>query len=88
MPISINEWIEIFSCNAHVTMPIVKSESKVEEYIHRISKSEMSKIIFDIYEPVQHYHGHKKPDMFDHPQLDISRRDIPLHSQEVSLLRA
>ena len=26
--------------------------------------------------------------MFDHPQLDISRRDIPLHSQEVSLHRA
>ena len=59
MPISINEWIEIFSCNAYATMPIDKNESKVEEYIPRISKSEMSKIIFDISEPVQHYHGHK-----------------------------
>ena len=87
MPIFINEWIEIVSYNAHVTMPIVKSESKVEEYILRISKSEMSKII-DISEPVQHYHGPKKPDMLDHSQLDMSKRDILLHSQEVSLLRA
>ena len=62
-------------------------ESKVEEYIPRINKSEMSEII-DISEPVQDYHGPKKPDMLDHSQLDMSRRDILLHSQEVSLLKA
>ena len=50
-------------------------ESEIEGYIPRISKSEMSTPIH-ISEPVQHYHGLKKPDMFDHPQLDMSRRDI------------
>ena len=49
--------------------------AEIEEYIPRISKSEMSKPIH-ISEPVQHYHGPKKPDMFDHPQLDMSRREI------------
>ena len=59
-------------------------ESKDDEYISRISKSEMIKPI-DISEPVQHYHGSKKPDMLDHSQLAMSKRDILLHSQEVSL---
>ena len=45
-------------------------ESEFEEYIPRISNSEMSKPIY-ISEPVQHYHGPKKPDMLDHPQLDM-----------------
>ena len=47
----------------------------------------MSKPI-DTSERVEHYHGPKKPVMLDHFHLDMSKRDIHSHSQQVSLLRA